>query len=268
LNGIKHLLLDMDGVVVRGAQPTPGAVEFFARLHRLGIGFAVLTNNSTRTPDSFAERFRAVGFPIEPREVFNSARATVAYLQSVEPGASVYAIGEEGLLNLLTAGGFRLTEDAPRFVVVGLDRQFTYGKLATAQRALRAGARLVATNPDSTFPGEAEILPGAGSLVAAVETAGGARATVIGKPFPAMFHSAMAELGATAETTAIVGDRLDTDIAGGAQAGLTTILVLTGVTDTRALAASTIRPDLVYPSLIELGDALERAAPAPAAGAE
>jgi 4-nitrophenyl phosphatase len=237
LNGIKHLLLDMDGVVVRGAQPTPGAVEFFARLHRLGIGFAVLTNNSTRTPDFFAERFRALGFPIEPRDVFNSARATVAYLQSVEPGASVYAIGEEGLLNLLTAGGFTLTEDAPRFVVVGLDRQFTYGKLATAQRALRAGARLVATNPDSTFPGEAEILPGAGSLV-------------------------------TAETTAIVGDRLDTDIAGGAQAGLTTILVLTGVTDARALAASTIRPDLVYPSLIELGDALERAAPAPAAGAE
>jgi 4-nitrophenyl phosphatase len=260
LSDIRHLLIDLDGVVLRGRSPTPGAPGFFRRIRPLGVTFAVLTNNSTRTAEQYAELLGGMGIEVTPAEVFTSARATVAYLEGIEPqaGATVYAIGEQGLLSSLERAGYRLVEDSPKCVVVGLDRHFTYDKLRIAQRAIRSGARLIATNPDTTFPGEAEIQPGCGSLVAAVEAASGVHATVIGKPYPAMFQAALTALGATPETTAIVGDRLDTDIAGGARAGLTTVCVLTGVTDEPALRESGIHPDYVYPSLADFGAALAR----------
>lgn len=262
LTAVEHVLIDMDGVVVRGRAPIAGTAEAFATFRHSGVRFAILTNNSTRTAESYAEMLAELGVEVNPDEVITSSRATAAYLEGLtsgDPGGdgrTVYAIGEEGLLTYLRRAGFTITEDAPKYVVVGLDRDFSYEKLRCAQRGVFGGARLIATNPDTTYPGEHEIVPGCGSLVAAVEAASGVKATVIGKPFPAMFASAMAAIGASPATTVMVGDRLDTDIGGAAEIGLTTALVLTGVTDAAMLETSTIRPNYTFPNLLAFAQAL------------
>jgi 4-nitrophenyl phosphatase len=200
-----------------------------------------------------------------PQHVYSSAVAAAAYLREHFPaGSPVYVFGEEGLKQAAAAQGFVVCEgeQKPEYaaaVVVGMDRGLTYGKLTVASQLVAEGVPFIATNADRSFPTLQGVTPGAGSLIAAISAVTGVEPVVIGKPEPALFHAAMQQLNAHPETTAMLGDRLDTDILGGQRAGIGTILVLSGVTDRAALAASAIRLDLVYESIAELANDLTHA---------
>lgn len=255
---LKGLLIDLDGVVYRGDTPTPGATEFFARLRHLGLRYLLTTNNSTRTPAQFAARLRAMGIAVEPDEVLSSAVASAMYLERVAPpGARVMVVGEAGLREAVAERGFILADEAPDFVVAGLDRHFDYGRLTRAARAIKAGARFVATNPDASLPTADGELPGAGSILAAISVASGVQPVVIGKPEPTMLLMGAQRLGLTPEETAMVGDRLDTDVAGARRAGMPAILVLTGISTREDLPSAQYQPDLVCQDLRELAHMLE-----------
>ncbi len=257
LHSIKSLIIDMDGVLYRGRRPLPGAREFLQHLEERETAYILVTNNSTRTPEEYIAVLKEMGIEISPRRILTSALATADYLRNLLPqGARLYPIGEEGLYSALAAQGFQFGERGVGAVVVGMDRQVTYEKLKTATLAIRRGARFVGTNPDKSFPAEEAIVPGTGAILAAIEAATGVQPTVIGKPEPALFQMALQSMGATEEETAVIGDRLETDILGGQRCGLTTILVLTGISQRQDLEASDIKPDYVFQSLTQLVHAL------------
>lgn len=250
----------MDGVIYRGNSLTPGVKEFFNFLRSKGIKFGLITNNAQRTARQYVEKLKSLGITVEEERILPAGEATARYLAQTAPRDSrVFVIGEDGLVEPLRQAGFVLTDEQPDYVVVGLDTSFTYEKLATACRAIRRGARFVASNTDATMPVEDALMPGAGSLVAAVETCSGAKPLVVGKPETAMLEMAMARMGVKAGEAAIVGDRLETDVVGGKRAGLTTILVLTGVASRDQVEQSDVKPDYVFENLIELRLALEKA---------
>lgn len=246
----------MDGVLYRGEEPLPGAVEAVEFSRVRGYRAFFLTNNSTCTRAQYAQRLKKMGITCEEEEVITSGYATAEYLKSVAPdGARILVIGEEGLKVELRLAGFTLSQEGPvDFVVVGMDRDFNYGKLRRAQQAILEGAEFVATNPDATFPTEEGLLPGAGSIVAAVERASGRRPRLIGKPEPFMLELALRVSGAKREECVVVGDRLDTDILAGNKAGMMTVLVLTGVTSEEEArrARGEFKPDFVIPDLRRL----------------
>jgi 4-nitrophenyl phosphatase len=248
--------MDMDGVLYRGDTALPGAKEFLSFLDVRGIRYLMLTNNSVRTPEGWSEKMAALGMPVSAGRVMTAAQATAAYLHKSAPqGGKVYIIGGRGLTEAVLEahpGLFTLDVRRPDFVLVGLDPQLTYEKLKCACLAIRAGAHFIASNPDLTFPTEEGIVPGAGSIVAALEACSDVKALVIGKPEPYAFELALEQLGAQRETTAMLGDRLDTDILGGLRAGLTTVMVLTGISSQADLEASPYQPDYVYADLPEL----------------
>lgn len=259
MHRIDGLILDMDGVLWRGPRAMPGLATFFQAILRLGTGFILATNNSTRTVGQYVDRLAGFGVQVRPEQVLTSAYATADHLLGMaERGAKVYAVGEEGLEAALESRGFRLTADGAQFVVAGLDRAFTYGKMATAAALIGKGARFIGTNPDLTLPTPSGPLPGAGAVLAAIGAACGIEPTIVGKPEPLMFQQALAWLGTDPERTAVVGDRLETDILGGKNAGVRTILVLSGVTSKELLAGSPIRPDWVFDDIGALSMALER----------
>ena len=250
---IRHLIIDMDGVLYRGNAPQPGVGEWLDFLRAQRIRFLLATNNSTRTPQQYVEKLGAMRVRISPGEVLTSAQATAAYLQTVLlPGAAVYAIGMDGLHTALAEAGFVERDQDVAVVVVGMDAGFTLQKASTATLLIRAGARFVGTNPDRTFPSERGILPGNGALLAMIEAATDVCPTIIGKPEPALYRTALRRLGAEPSTTAVVGDRLETDILGAQRLGLFSLLVLSGVTDRQLLASSEIQPDLVFEDVAEL----------------
>lgn len=252
---IRGFILDMDGVIYAGNELLPGAREFVSYLQVTGTPFLFLTNNSSRTPGQYAEKLTSLGIDVHEERVFTSALATAAWLKGTAPaGARVLVIGERGIREALAQQGFRLVDDhqQAQYVVVGFDSTFTYAKAREAALAIRKGALLIATNTDASLPTEQGEIPGAGSIVAMLETATGVRARVIGKPEPGIFEQALARLGTRAEETAVVGDRYETDIVGGHRAGLRTIGVLCGVTDARRFAAADPRPDWVFAHLGEL----------------
>jgi 4-nitrophenyl phosphatase len=258
---LRSLIVDMDGVLYRGSAPLPGAGEFLDFLRQMGVPFLLLTNNSTLTDTQYAAKLAHMGIKVEEERILTSAEATATHLAGIAPpGTKVYAIGEDGVHRELEKRGFVLSDDADvAYVVVGFDRHITYRKLAVATLAIRAGAAFIGTNPDKTFPSELGQLPGAGAILAAIEAATDTTPLIIGKPEPAILELALQELAAEAETTAMVGDRLDTDILGGHQVGLTTILLLSGVTDTQQLVGSSIVPDLVYEDIAALYDSWREA---------
>jgi len=257
LSAIKNLIIDMDGVLYRGHRPLPGAKEFLQHLEEREITYTLVTNNATRTPEEYVAILKEMGIEVSPGRILTSALATADYLGNILPqGARLYLIGEEGLHSALAAQGFEFGEKDVEAVVVGMDRQLTYEKLKTATIAIRQGARFVGTNPDKSFPAEEAIVPGAGAILAAIEAATGVKPTVIGKPEPILFQMALQRMGATEKETAVIGDRLETDILGGQRCGLTTILVLSGITQKEDLEASEIKPDYVFPDLIHLDEAL------------
>lgn len=256
LKGIRYLIIDMDGVLYRGAQPTPGLTSFFATLAERGIQFSLVTNNSGRSREDYVAKLRGMGVEVGVSAVLTSAAAAALYLrQRARPQARIYVVGEEALRSAVFGEADRQyvwDEETPDYVVVGVDWGCTYEKLKKASLAIRRGAEFIATNADATLPTEEGELPGAGALVAALEVASGKKPLVLGKPEPLLFRLALESLGASTEESAVIGDRLSTDIAGGQRLGLTTILVLTGVTGPADLETSAIKPDFVFNDLTEI----------------
>jgi 4-nitrophenyl phosphatase len=259
IGSITTLLLDLDGVVYTGNTPVPDAPAFFDFLKRSGRRFQCITNNSTLSAEQFAEKLGGMGIPVAPSQVLTSSQATALHLRERFPaGARVLAIGEEGLVRALVGQGFRLVTHPPDVdvVVCGLDRQLTYERLKQACSAILAGAAFVATNPDRFLPTEEGFHPGNGAALAYLSAATGVTPEVTGKPEATMVRVAMDLLGATPGETAIVGDGLHTDIVAGARAGVTTVLVLTGVSTRAHLAEAPHPPDYVFDTLAALRQAL------------
>lgn len=251
LPAVRAVLFDMDGVLYRGDQPLGGVNQLLAFLEAHNIRYACITNNATRTPAQFAAKVQAMDLHIPADRIITSAVATNVYLRSVAPpGTPVYAVGMDGLHEPLFGDGYFVPDErTPRYVVVGADFELTYQKLRTACLAIRAGAAFIGTNPDTTFPAEDGIIPGCGAILAALQAATNQQPQIIGKPAPALFEAAMKLLGSQPATTLVVGDRYDTDIVGGARAGLHTALVLTGVSTAADAAQGPITPDLVIADL-------------------
>jgi 4-nitrophenyl phosphatase len=253
LQGLEHLIIDMDGVLYRGNEAIAGAGELIAFLRQQGIGFMLATNNATRTPQQFVDKLAGMDVQVYPEEVLTSALATAGYLAGIAPqGAKVHVVGMDGLRTAIVEAGFCLVDDGADFVAVGMDFSICYEQLAHAALQIRAGARFIGSNPDLTFPSERGILPGAGSLLAFLEAASGVQPTIVGKPGTAMMEQALALMGADPASTAMLGDRLETDILGAQRAGIHTILVMSGVTDAPRLSTSEVQPDLVFDDVAHL----------------
>jgi NagD protein len=227
---IRSWLMDMDGVLVHEEQAIPGAGEFIGRLRELARPFMVLTNNSIYTRRDLAARLRASGLDVPEEAIWTSALATARFLEDQRPKGSAYVIGEAGLTTALHAAGYTLTERDPDYVVLGETRTYSFERITQAIRLIEKGARFIATNPDATGPSVEGPMPATGSVAALISRATGREPYFVGKPNPLMMRSALNTLDAHSESAAMIGDRMDTDIVSGMEAGLETILVLTGVT--------------------------------------
>jgi len=256
LTTLQALVIDMDGVLWRGETLLPGFHELFQFLEAHQITFMLATNNARKTPTQYLARFAKFGLTLTRDHLLTSSLATAIYLQrELPPQARVYVVGEDGLREALQEVGFTLVEDATHSVeavVAGLDFEFSYQKLKMANLFIRQGARFIGSNGDVTFPIEGMMAPGAGSILAAIEAASGVAPTVVGKPARLMFEVAVQKMGANLQHTAMLGDRLDTDILGGQQAGLKTILVTSGVDNEASMQATGIQPDAVFSGIDEL----------------
>ena len=251
LSKITHLIIDMDGVLYRGDQPMPRLREFFAFLRERPIPFMLATNNSTRTSQEYADKLAGMGVEVSPDEILVSGQATARFLAREYPhGTRVHVFGMPALKQAMTDEGFILADEDVQLVVASMDRSVTYEKLKRATLLIRRGARFIATNLDPTNPSEEGLIPGTGAMIAALAAASETKPTAIGKPEPTMYQLAMEQMGACPETTAALGDRVDTDILGGKRAGLTTICVLSGSSD-RA-EAEAIGTDMIFDDIAHL----------------
>ena len=247
-------LTDMDGVLVHENTALPGAPELIRQWSDAGTPFLVLTNNSIFTPRDLAARLRASGLDVPEERIWTSALATADFCASQIPGGSAFVIGESGMTNALHEVGFILTETDPDYVVVGETRNYSFEAITKAIRLIDAGARFIATNPDATGPSPDGALPATGAISALITKATGKEPYVVGKPNPMMFRSAMNKIGAHSENTAMIGDRMDTDIIAGIEAGLHTVLVLTGISDQAEIERYPFRPDEILRGVFELVD--------------
>ena len=245
-------LIDMDGVIYRGGEVIPGAVEFVTRLIDHDVPFLFLTNNSQRTRRDVATRLARMGIPAREEHVFTCAMATARFLAAQNPGGTAFVIGEGGILNALHLNGYSIVDHDPDYVVVAEGRTVTLEMLETAVTMIHRGAKLVATNPDPNCPTRDGIRPGCGATVAFLEAATGIKALSIGKPSPLMMGAARKELRLLTSETVMIGDTMETDILGGVQLGFRTILVLSGGTRREDLSRFAYRPDLVVDSLADL----------------
>jgi len=253
---IDSWLMDMDGVLVREEIAISGADRFIARLRELGRPFLVLTNNSIYTRRDLAARLRASGLEVPEEAIWTSALATAGFLEAQRPGGSAYVIGEAGLTTALHESGYTLTERDPDYVVLGETRTYSFERITQAIRLVAAGARFIATNPDPTGPSPDGPLPATGSVAALISHATGVAPYFVGKPNPLMIRSALNALDAHSETSAMVGDRMDTDVVAGLEAGLEAILVLTGVMTAGDAERYPYRPSRIVESIAELVDEL------------
>lgn len=243
------LFLDLDGVLFRGAETVAGGPETLAALRADGQRIAFVTNNSAHTPEQVADKLAGHGYEARPDEVVTSALATADLL--AERGATeAYVVGEEGIRRALADASVRVLDGEPAaapFVVVGWDREVTYATLRTASLLVERGATLVATNADASYPAPDGFWPGAGALLAAITTTTGAEPLIVGKPHPPLYLAALRRVGG--ERPLVVGDRLETDIAGAVALGWDSLLVLSGATSAGAADASAIRPTYVGPDV-------------------
>ena len=242
----------MDGVLIHEEVALPGAEEFIRRLQEQDRRFLVLTNNSIYTRRDLSARLSDVGLNVPEERIWTSAAATAQFLSNQVPDASAYVIGEAGLKTALHKVGYTLTDTDPDFVVLGESRTYSFQNITQAVQLIDQGARFVATNPDATGPSPEGPLPATGSVAALLSEATGRDPYFVGKPNPVMIRSALNRIGAHSESTAMVGDRMDTDVVAGLEAGLTTYLVLTGSTDRDELTEFAYRPDDVTESVAEL----------------
>jgi NagD protein len=245
-------LTDMDGVLVHEGVPVPGAQEFVRALEKSGKRYLVLTNNSIYTPRDLHARLRVSGIDVPASSIWTSALATAQFLDSQRPGGTAYVIGEAGLTTALHEVGYVLADTAPDYVVLGETRSYSFTAITRAIRLVDAGARFICTNPDPTGPSTEGALPAAGSVAALITKATGVDPYFVGKPNPLMMRSALNAVGGHSESTAMIGDRMDTDIVSGMEAGLETVLVLTGVTTRAMIDRYPFRPSRVVESIADL----------------
>lgn len=245
-------LMDMDGVLVHEEHLIPGADKLLAELRTKDIPFLVLTNNSIYTPRDLRARLHRTGLEVPEESIWTSALATATFLESQRPNGSAFVIGEAGLTTALHSIGYVLTDRDPDYVVLGETRTYSFTAITTAIRLIEQGARFIATNPDATGPSLQGPLPATGSVAALIERATGHSPYFVGKPNPLMMRSALNSLGAHSETTLMVGDRMDTDIRSGLEAGLHTILVLTGISSADTAERFPYRPSRVIDSVADL----------------
>ena len=259
LSGLKAIMIDIDGTLWRGDQPMPGLSLFFTFLQKQRIAFVIASNNTTETPAQYQQKLAGFGVSIRPGQVLTGAVATAAWLQKQHPAESrIYVVGLESLHLALRDAGFVLLENADTqadVVVVGGDPTLTYTKLKNAVLHIQRGAQFVGTNPDLLVPTEEGLIPEAGTTLAAIEAATGVSPTVIGKPSRHLFEMALVQMDSTPAKTAMLGDRLETDILGGRRVGLKTILVTTGVDNEVTIAQKGISPDAVFSGLDALTEA-------------
>ena len=249
---IANWLTDMDGVLVHEEHALPGAAEFIARLREREIPFQILTNNSIYTPRDLAARLRASGIDVDESAIWTSALATASFLADQVPGGSAYVIGEAGLTTALYEHGYILTSSTPDYVVLGETRTYSFSAITRAIRLINDGARFIATNPDVTGPSVEGPLPATGAVAAMITAATKREPYFVGKPNPVMIRTALNRINAHSEQTAMVGDRMDTDVVAGMEAGLRTYLVLTGSTKAEEVEAYPYRPTAVMDGIKDL----------------
>jgi NagD protein len=245
-------LMDMDGVLVHEEHLIPGADKLLEELRAKGNQFLVLTNNSIYTQRDLRARLHRTGLDVPEQSIWTSALATAKFLDSQRPEGSAFVIGEAGLTTALHEIGYVLTDRDPDYVVLGETRTYSFTSITTAIRLIEQGARFIATNPDATGPSREGSLPATGSVAALIEKATGHRPYFVGKPNPLMMRSALNTLGAHSEATLMIGDRMDTDVRSGLEAGLRTILVLTGISTPETAERYPYRPSRVIDSIADL----------------
>jgi NagD protein len=242
----------MDGVLVSEQNAVPGAQEFLGRLRELRLPFLVLTNNSIYTQRDLAARLRRSGLDVPEESIWTSALATAQFLGDQRPNGSAFVIGESGLTTALHSVGYTLTERDPDYVVLGETRTYSFERITQAIRLISAGSRFIATNPDNVGPTPDGPLPATGAVAALISRATGVDPYYVGKPNPLMMRSALNAIEAHSETTAMIGDRMDTDVVAGLEAGLETVLVLTGVTTPGEIERYSYRPSRILDSVADL----------------
>lgn len=239
----------MDGVIYHGSKLLEGVDRFLAWIEKENKNFLFLTNSSERSPRELSQKLKRLGLDIDPSHFYTSALATASFLASQCPGGSAYVIGEPGLTGALYDAGITMNDYNPDYVVVGESRSYSFEKIEHAIHLVLGGAKLIGTNTDLTGPSERGILPACRSLVAPIELATGRSAYFIGKPNPIIMRHAMHQLGCSREDTAIIGDRMDTDILSGIQTEIDTVLVLSGVTGEKELMEMPYRPNYILPGV-------------------
>jgi NagD protein len=249
-------ICDMDGVIYHGNRLLPGAKDFVEWLTSEEKRFVFLTNSSERSPRELQQKLSRLGVEVPLDNFYTSALATAGFLASQSPGGTAYVIGEPGLINALYEVGFTMNDVNPDYVVFGESHSYSYDKLEKAVNLIRGGARLVATNPDLTGPGEHGIIPACGALVAPIELATGHKAYFVGKPNPLMMRQALKRIECRREETFIIGDRMDTDIIAGVEAEIDTILLLSGVTSREELGGYAYQPRFVLDSIGDIPQAV------------
>jgi NagD protein len=249
---IESWLTDMDGVLIHEGSLIPGADEFIRRLRDSGRRFLVLTNNSIYTPRDLRARLKQTGIDVPEAAIWTSAMATAQFLDTQRPEGSAYVIGEVGLTTALHEAGYVLTDTDPDYVVLGETRNYSFESITRAIRLINDGARFICTNPDATGPSLQGALPAAGSVAALITRATGIEPYFVGKPNPLMMREALNQIEAHSETSAMVGDRMDTDVLGGLGAGMRTFLVLTGVTQADEVDRYPYLPSEVVQSVADL----------------
>jgi len=255
LNKKKGFLIDMDGVIYRGSEPIPGAVEFINRLRERGYPFLFLTNNSQRTNRDVCYKLRKMGFHVNDEDIFTCAMATARYLAARKAHGTAYVIGEGGLLTELHNAGYSIVDDHPDFVIIGEGRTIMLESVDKAINMIMGGSKLVATNLDPNCPmGNGKYRAGCGAFVAMIECATGRQAFSVGKPSPVMMRMARKILGLSTDETIMIGDTMGTDILGAGSMGFTTVLTLSGVTNAEDLEHYGYSPDFVVESIKDLLD--------------
>jgi NagD protein len=249
--------MDMDGVIVREDQLVPGADRFIARLKEAGKRFLILTNNSRHAPRDLAAHLRRIGLDVTDQDIWTSALATARFLSDQRPEGSAYIIGESGLSTALYEIGYTQSDHNPDYVVLGETRTYSFERITKAIRLIQAGARFIATNPDDTSPSPDGPLPATGSVAAMISRASGVQPYYVGKPNPLMMRSALRAIDAHSESTIMVGDRMETDVVSGIEAGMRTVLVLTGSTDRARAETFPFRPTRICESVADLIDAID-----------
>ncbi len=262
LRPIETWLTDMDGVLVHEQQALPGAAEFISALERCGRRFLVLTNNSIFTPRDLRARLARGGVELPEGAIWTSAMATARFLAEQSPASSAYVIGEAGLTSAMHGAGFVLADDDDvEFVVLGETRTYSFEAITRAIRLIGRGAKFIATNPDVTGPSQQGPLPATGAVAAMITAATGISPYYVGKPNPLMMRTALNRIDAHSESTIMIGDRMDTDVRSGLEAGLRSILVLTGSTRREDIVRYPYRPTLTLDSIADVVELVERLRP-------